>query len=135
MTIPGYKIDKKLYESPTSLILRARRNSDKRAVILKILQGDPPSPKRIAWFKREYDITRTLNLPGVVQAYSQETDRGRWMMVLEDFGGDSLAQLGLAGNMTLPDFLALAVKITEIIGDIQLLSESCQTILQMDGSG
>ncbi len=118
MTIPGYKIDKKLYESPTSLILRARRNSDKRAVILKILQGDPPSPKRIAWFKREYDITRTLNLPGVVQAYSQETDRGRWMMVLEDFGGDSLAQLGLAGNMTLPDFLALAVKITEIIGDI-----------------
>ena len=39
-------------------------------------------------------------------------------MVLEDFGGQSLAQIELAGQLDLIDFLKLAIEITEILGQV-----------------
>ncbi len=63
---------------------------------MKVFNQDYPSPERVAWFKREYEVINDLDLPGVVAAYGLELDRQRWMMVLEDFGGESLQRLGLA---------------------------------------
>ncbi|MEA5498006.1 hypothetical protein [Limnoraphis robusta] len=38
-------------------------------------------------------ITRSLNLPGTVQAYSSEKYNHSFVMVLEDFGAISLQQI------------------------------------------
>ncbi len=116
--VSGYQMIEHLYESSNSLVYRAERLSDATPVILKLLKEAYPSPERIAWFRREYEVTRSLHLPGVPRAYSLETDHDRWLMVLEDFGGESLTRLGLAGHLRLPRFLSLATEITDILGQI-----------------
>ncbi len=68
-----------------------------------MLNDTYPSPDRIAWFKREYQVTHTINLPGVIKAYSLEHIQQHWVMIIEDFGGDSLNLLNLAGQLDWPD--------------------------------
>ncbi len=143
-TIAGYYIVEHLYESASSLVYRAKSQSDHHPVVLKVLKESYPSPERIAWFKREYEVTRALELPGIPHVYGLETihavrppDSGSrdtldhskapitchpapitWMMVLEDFGGESLSRLKLAGALSLTAFLTLAIDVTEILGQI-----------------
>src|SRR5262245_42548015 len=99
-SLPGYQIKTLLYESRDSIIYRGQRIMDNLPVILKVLKHSYPSPEKVAWFKREYEITLNLKLPGVIEAYGLEAIQGYWVMVLEDFGGDSLDQLRWAGQIT-----------------------------------
>ena len=118
MLIPGYQITQELYVGDDSLVFRAQRETDQRPVVLKALKYPYPSPERIAWFKREYEITHSLNLAGVVDAYCLEASHDQWFMVLEDFGAESLERLKLAGRLALPDFLTLALHVTDILGQV-----------------
>jgi predicted ATPase/GAF domain-containing protein/DNA-binding CsgD family transcriptional regulator/tRNA A-37 threonylcarbamoyl transferase component Bud32 len=118
LTFSGYYLHENLYESATSRVYRAQRAADKQPVILKILKQAYPSPEKIAWFKREYDITRAMNLAGVLKAYGLENRQQHWLMVLEDFGGESLERLSLAGKLPLSNFLSLAIEVTDILGRI-----------------
>jgi predicted ATPase/signal transduction histidine kinase/CheY-like chemotaxis protein len=113
-----YQIGSLIYESDNSLVYRAHRVVDDQPVVLKILNQDSPRPETIAWFKREYERTKSLNLPGVVQVYSFETDQHRCVMVLEDFGGDSLDLCMQRQPFTLAEFLPLAVQIVEILAQV-----------------
>ena len=116
--ISGYQIYEHLYESANSLVYRAHRQTDQSPVILKVLKEAYPSPERIAWFKREYEVTLNLHMEGVPRVYALETAQNRWLMVLEDFGGDSLSRLRLAARLSLREFLHLAIRVTDILGQI-----------------
>src|SRR4028118_1093085 len=122
MKFPGYQILAQIYESANSAVYRASREQDDRSVILKVLKEDYPSPAELTRYKQEYEITRSLNIDGVVKAYSQQDYQRTLVIILEDFGGESLAKLvnELAGELTmpLPKFLCLAIEITEILGRI-----------------
>ena len=118
LTLAGYRIVEQLAESSNSLVYRGVRETDDRPVVLKVFNKVYPSPENIASFKREYEVLRGLNLPGVVKAYDLKKEQQHWFMVLEDFGGDSLAHLELAGNLELVEFLKLAIGITKALGSI-----------------
>lgn len=118
LTIKGYHITEEVYQSTNSLVYRGYRIEDSQAVIFKILNQAYPSPERMAWFKREYEVTRQLDLPGVVKVFSLEHKQKHWMMILEDFGGQSLASLEVAGKLSLTAWLTLAIKIVNIMGQI-----------------
>jgi PAS domain S-box-containing protein len=118
ITIDGYRVDEKLSENTNTLVYRGRRDADDQPVILKALKQAYPSPQTIAWFKREYEIMRTLNLPGAVGAYSLQTDHNQWVMVLEDFGGESLARLQMVGPLGLTEFLRLSIQVADALGQI-----------------
>ncbi|MCJ2543339.1 ATP-binding sensor histidine kinase [Thermostichus vulcanus] len=117
-TLSGYRITEKLYEGAQSLVYRSIRQSDGLPVVLKVLKEADPTPERVAWFRREYDLLRHLDLPGIAKVYGLEQDQRRLLMVLEDFGGESLARLGLAGHLDLEQFLELALSIAEILAEI-----------------
>ena len=70
LTIPGYQVQEKLYESSRSRVYRGRRAGDEQTVILKVLNKAYPSPEELARFKLEYEIVKNLTLDGVVRAYS-----------------------------------------------------------------
>ncbi|MBD2774185.1 ATP-binding protein [Iningainema tapete] len=118
LKLPGYQIGAQIYESTNSLILRGYRETDEHPVILKSLKDVNPTIERIAWYRREYEVTRNLHLSGVVQAYALLIDQQHLVMVLEDFGGESLAKLKLAGKLSLEAFLKLAISITDTLGQI-----------------
>jgi PAS domain S-box-containing protein len=112
-----------IYESANSLVYRGIKNYDNTPVILKVLKEDYPNPQEIVRYKKEYAITRSLNLEGVIKAYSQQEYQRSLVIVLEDFGGESLVKwMKLSPEayypMPLSEFLSLAIKITEILGNI-----------------
>lgn len=117
-SLSGYQITEKLHESSNSLIYRGYRRADKQSVILKMLKQAYPSPEKIAWFKREYETTRSIDLPGVIDVYGWENIANNWVIVLENFGGKSLDRIISRKELTIPEFLDLAIKTVRIIGQL-----------------
>ena len=117
-TIAGYLVTEEIHESANSLIFRATQPTNNQPVILKMLKQSDPSPERIAWFKREFELIKSLQLDGVVQAYRLTSDQHRPVMVLEDFGGTSLDRLMQSERFTLDTLLPLAIRIAEVLGQV-----------------
>lgn len=118
-TISGYRITEQLHESANSVVYRGQRLNDNHAVVLKLLRGNYPAPERIAGLRREFDLLHQLKgLPGIVQVYGLEYIQQRWVLCLEDFGGESLVRLGLAGRLNVDEVLALALQIVPILGQL-----------------
>ncbi|MBW4618969.1 MAG: AAA family ATPase [Cyanosarcina radialis HA8281-LM2] len=116
--IPGITVITQIYESANSLVYRGIRDSDKQPVILKVLKTEYPSPEELIRYKQEYEIVRTLNLPGIIQAYSLEKYQRTLVIILEDVGGQSLNILMKSRQLTLEDFLSIAIQITDGLGRI-----------------
>ncbi len=122
IALPGIAIQDKLYESSNSLVYRGIRD-DGLAIVVKILKQDYPSPQEVIRYRQEYEITRSLNLEGVVKAYSQQNYQRTLVILLEDFGGESLEQWMRKRPetfypMPLSTFLHLAIDLTDILGRI-----------------
>ena len=125
--IANYLLTEKIYESANSEVYRGLRNSDRQSFILKVLKQEYPTPQELTHYKQEYEITRHLNLDGAIKAYGLEPYQSTLVIVLEDFGASSLTEL--MNNSHLPnqvgevgqqiqEFLRLAIKITEALGQI-----------------
>jgi PAS domain S-box-containing protein len=118
----GIAIQNKIYESLTSLVYRGIRD-DGLAIIVKMLKQDYPSPQELTRYRQEYEITRSLNLEGAIKAYSQQDYQRTLVILLEDFGGESLEQWMRSQPetfcpMPLSTFLRLAIELTDILGRI-----------------
>ncbi|WP_365670778.1 protein kinase [Okeania sp. SIO3I5] len=115
----NYQIIDKIYESPNSLVYRAILKPDNQAIILKILQENYPTPSEITRYKQEYEITRSLNVDSIIQAYDLQRYDNSLVMLLEDFGGKSLQLLlSQQGQLNLEKFLNIAIKTTESLAAI-----------------
>src|SRR5689334_18940254 len=91
--IAGYQVLTQIYESANSLVYRGKREQDNKTVILKVLKEDYPTPQELTRYKQEYEITKNLNIEGVVKAYSLEPYQRTLVIILEDFGASSLKLL------------------------------------------
>ena len=126
ITIPNYQITQKIYESAKSLVYRGICSENNQPVILKVLKADYPTKEELSRYRQEYEITRSLNLPGVIKAYRLEKYQNTLIIILEDFGGESLKQLmtiptfekGWQGGISISDFLPLAIQIAHHLGEI-----------------
>ena len=123
VALPGITIQSKIYESSNSLVYRGIRVEDGRAIILKLLKQNYPSSQQITRYRQEYQITCSLNLEGVIKAYSQQDYQRTLVILLEDFGGESLeywtdqCSEGFC-PMSLSTFLRLAIDVTDTLGKI-----------------
>jgi PAS domain S-box-containing protein len=121
IALPGIDIQDKIYESSNSLVYRGIRD-DGQAIIVKMLKQDYPSPQELTRYRQEYKITRSLDLKGAVKAYSQQDYQRTLVIILEDFGGESLEHWMRKRSdfcpMPLSTFLRLAINLTDILGRI-----------------
>ncbi len=123
IALAGVIIDSKIYESSASLVYRGRSVEDNREIVIKLLKQDYPSPQELTRYHQEYEIIRSLNLEGVVKAYSQQAYQRTLVILLEDFGGESLEywmrqRPASFCPMPLAAFLQLAIDLTDILGKI-----------------
>ena len=114
----GYRIITKIYESANSLVYRAIRDRDNKPFVLKILKQDYPDPSELTRYKQEYELTRSLNLDGAIETYDLQRYQNTLLMILEDFGGESLKIAIAKRKFTLEEFLIVSLKIVECLGNI-----------------
>jgi len=72
-----------------------------------------PSLSELSRYKQEYELIRSLNLDGAIEAYDLQRYQNSLVMLLEDFGGVSLKNWIAEYQVTLEEVLAVAVKIAE----------------------
>ncbi|MDF0554850.1 AAA family ATPase [Kamptonema sp. UHCC 0994] len=116
--LTNYQVLTQIYESANSLVYRATRNNDNQAVILKVLKEDYPTPEELTRYRTEYQITKSLNLPGVVKVYDLQKYQNTLIMSIEDFGGESLKIWRQNNRFILEEFLKIAIATTETLGQI-----------------
>ncbi len=111
--VPGYDITEVIYEGINTIIYRGTSHLNQQKVILKILKEDYPSLDAITRLKHEYKITENLDLEGTVKILRLETKQNRLVLVLEDFGGQSLKQVISNRKLELLEFLNIAVQLAK----------------------
>ncbi|MCP4135249.1 MAG: AAA family ATPase, partial [bacterium] len=116
----GYEHPEKIYESPGSLVYRAFDEKNNRSVVLKVLNSSYPAPDEISRFNREYELTAgfTNKSEGVIEVYELSKIDNSPAIVMEDIGGQSLADILKSMKLHPGEFLNLAIRISEIIGTI-----------------
>ena len=118
ISIPGYTIRRKIYENSFTEVRRAHKDNDRTPVILKILKKKTASSEMIRQFRREYKTIRESDADGVIRALGLKEDSAAWVMILEDSGGESLNIRIKKALFSVAEFLPVAVRITEILGQI-----------------
>ena len=122
ISLPGYQISAKIYESLNTVVYRGNREADNLSVILKILKKAHPTPDELARYRHEFRITSSLHLKGVVRSYSLEDYENRLVIIFEDFNGKSLDRLIAGSRLSLEESLAIAIKIVDALGRIHAVN-------------
>lgn len=115
---PGFTVITQIHESANSLVYRGLRQFDQQPIILKLLKEDYPTPSQLIHYRQEYETLRTLNLEGVVKVYDLQNYQNTLVMLLEDFGGESLKIWLSQKPFFLSEFLPIALQITQSLGQI-----------------
>jgi predicted ATPase/signal transduction histidine kinase/tRNA A-37 threonylcarbamoyl transferase component Bud32 len=118
IVIPGYTISQILYRGSRTIVYQGNRTSDSLPVVIKTLQPEYATPENSGRLKHEYEITRNLDLDGIVKAYGFEVLGSTSALVLEDFGGVSLKSRISSTRMDLVAFLKIAIGVAKALGEM-----------------
>ncbi|MCT7972347.1 ATP-binding sensor histidine kinase [Laspinema olomoucense] len=124
--LPGYQIIETLYNGSRTVVYRGIRTCDHQSVVIKTLQNEYPNFNEIIQFRNQYVIAKNLTCSGIIKIISLEIYRNGYALVMEDFGGVSLAHYVRATTKKNPNspsfsllkFLKIAIQITEIIHEL-----------------
>ncbi len=118
LNLPDYQVFEKIYESSNSQIYRGIRKQDSLRVILKVFITEFPNAQIIGQYKLEYEITKSIVSDFVSNVYDFKQYQNKFVIVLEDFAGESLANFLSINKLNLVESLNLAIQISESVKQI-----------------
>jgi predicted ATPase/signal transduction histidine kinase/tRNA A-37 threonylcarbamoyl transferase component Bud32 len=127
LTLSEYQINSTLHEGVETIVYRGQTPTEAAPAILKVLKAEYPTLEAITRLKHEYQIRQNLDSEQIVKAISIETFDHGLGIVLEDFGGESLAKLLERETLSLQANLNIAI---QIVKALQYLH--CQHIIHKD---
>jgi histidine kinase len=110
-----YQIHSTLHEGVETTVYRGQTPTHQQPTILKLLKAEYPTLEAITRLKHEYQTRQNLEHPNIVKVLSIETFNNRLGLLLEDFGGDSLAQLLQTEKLTVTTYLNIAIQIVKAL--------------------
>ncbi|MGB3509934.1 MAG: AAA family ATPase, partial [Microcoleaceae cyanobacterium] len=114
----NYQLNDQIYESDNSLVFRGTKKLDNQPIILKILKENYPTPSELTRYRQEYEITSYFSINSIIKAYELHRYENSLVIVLEDFGGESLKLLLDKRKLSLEEFITITIKITEGLVEI-----------------
>ncbi|MDY6824854.1 MAG: ATP-binding sensor histidine kinase [Thermodesulfobacteriota bacterium] len=113
----GYQLLDRIHGNDTYSVYKAIRQADAENVIIKRLSTRNPSQGDMARFKQEYELIKNIDdIDGIITIYDLVSQDGAMAIVMEDMDAISLKAFIDNAPMTIPGFLALAIKLAEILG-------------------
>lgn len=113
IVLSGYEIIENIYEGVRTVVYRGIRNRDRQLVIVKIIKNEHPTLEEITNLRQEFIIAQDLDFEGIVKTYSFDNYYNSFALILEDFGGQSLDIFIAANNLSITEFLRVAIALSE----------------------
>ncbi|MBH8567190.1 AAA family ATPase [Nostoc sp. CENA67] len=119
-SLPGYQLSELLYESSRTLVYRGKRKIDDLPVAIKLLKGFYPTFTELIRFRNQYTIAKNFKISGIIEIYCLESYHNSYVLVMEYFGGISLAEYIYTHKLELKEFFSIALQLTEILENLYL---------------
>jgi predicted ATPase/signal transduction histidine kinase/CheY-like chemotaxis protein len=116
--LPGYSITEQIETSIKTIIYRGYREADGQKVILKVLASPLPTIEELTQLRHEYEILKTINLEKVVKPLDLINYHNGLALIFEDEGYQSLARYIQDHQLSIIQFLKLAIQLIEVIQEI-----------------
>lgn len=111
----GYQVLDKIYDGSRTLVYRAVRVIDNTKVVIKLLKNPYPNCSELVHFRNQYTLTQSLQSSGIIQSYCLEHCSNGFALVMEDFGGISLADYVESAPLSLNQFFPIALQIVQTL--------------------
>lgn len=118
MQIPGYDISERIHTTSNSVIYRGYSKQENCSVVIKPFKKEYPSRKDIAQMKREFEICRSLQIPGVVKPLTLVPFQNAYAFVMEHFSGKPLREFVVRNGMDINIFLHAFIEVVGILDSI-----------------
>ena len=115
-TLPGYIIYEQLHENSRIQVYRGYATRDRMPVVIKALKEEAANPMGISRLLHEYEITRNLNIEGIIKPVRLEQAGALLALVMKDIGAVSLRKYMQDHPADLPAFPDIAVRLAEALG-------------------
>ncbi|MGH9885839.1 MAG: serine/threonine protein kinase, partial [bacterium] len=116
---PGYAAIELLYTGSRTTVYRARRATDDKRVILKVANtGHTSLDEALARLRHEVDIIDAIGSERVARVYDVATLGHDAVLVVQDFGGESLDHYLARAQISLADTLGIAIGVVAALRDV-----------------
>jgi len=115
LNLPDYVIGEQIHENSRIRIYKGYTRNGLLPVIIKMLKKEAANPLGIAGLMYEYEITRNLNIDGIVKPLGLEQSGSLFALIMEDVGAVSLRKYLQNYPVSLQRFLTIAIGLTEVI--------------------
>ncbi len=118
ISVPGYKILERVQQDTNNSLYRGRRETDETPVLIKTPSSESPSSGDLGRLSHEFEITKDLNLRGILRPYTLQKIGGTLALILEDISGQSLKSFAASRRLSLREFLEIAIPLVETLGEL-----------------
>ena len=115
---PGYQLGRQFHAGSHFSVFQGIRISDGTRVIIKATNENFSGFQSSARLEREYELTRSLDDPGVARAEAIERCGNGNALIFEDTGRISLSQYMEGRILPLESFFRIALQVAEILGRV-----------------
>src|SRR6185503_11848616 len=119
LEFPGFAGIELLYTGARTTVYRARRIADDRRVILKVANpSHAPPDEALARLRHELEVVEAIRSDRVVRAHEVISVGGNALLVVQDFGGESLDHYLARARFSLADVLGIAIGAAAALRDV-----------------
>ena len=115
LSVDDYQIIEQLHRENKTILYRATHRMAQEPILIKTFHADYPSPKDVMQLKREYEVAKRAATSGVLTPYALEPYRNTWLLMFEDFGGETLEHFLTRGTLRLSLFLEIAIRLADSV--------------------
>ncbi|WP_224245439.1 trifunctional serine/threonine-protein kinase/ATP-binding protein/sensor histidine kinase [Hyalangium gracile] len=113
---PGFTNLQPLLEERNHVLLRACRGE--RSFLLRMPREGSPTPEEHARLRYGYELSASLDLPGVARVVELLRSGSKLCLVMEDFGGQPLRTLLQAGGLPPRQVMDIALRLARVVGEL-----------------
>src|SRR5262245_38506208 len=114
----SFTVTSEVHAGADTILYRGLRVEDQARIAIKLPRSGHPNERDIEKLRYEYLLLRDLDLPEVVRPYGLEKHEGVLGLVLEDLGGETLAEIEKSRRLGLAEALQIAAGVAETLDAI-----------------